>query len=372
MLSLILATILIGSAVAIPIENGVEGDPEIECGPTSLTINWNTQAAFEGHVFVKGRFAEAGCINDEGGRQVAGIELPFDTCGVSRTRSLNPKGVFVSITVIITFHPKFITKVDRAYLIQCFYMEADKTVSTEIEVSMLTTEFQTQVVPMPVCRYEILSDGPTGEPVQFALVGDMVYHKWTCDTETVDTFCMRVHSCFVDDGQGDRVNLLNEDGCAIDKYLLNNLEYPADLMGGVEAHVFKYADRPQLFFQCQITVDVKDPNGDCATQTQPTCPVLALRKKRQVYVETAPSAGTLDVRTSVEALDINDQQQALPRDLAHQARPTYLHEPIRIRSASQGVCMSTAGFSAFLIVGVALLATVVMVSTCLMRRNEKL
>ena len=33
----------------------------------------------------------------------------------------------------------------RAYRIQCFYMEADKTVSTQIEVSDLTTAFQTQV-----------------------------------------------------------------------------------------------------------------------------------------------------------------------------------------------------------------------------------
>lgn len=33
-------------------------------------------------------------------------------------------------------------------------MEADKTVSTQIEVSEITTAFQTQIVPMPVCRYE--------------------------------------------------------------------------------------------------------------------------------------------------------------------------------------------------------------------------
>lgn len=78
------------------------------------------------------------------------------------------------------------TQVDRAYTIQCFFMEAEKTVSTEIEVSMITTGLQTNIVPMPVCRYEIL-DAPDGQSVQFAIIGQAVFHKWTCDTDTVDS-----------------------------------------------------------------------------------------------------------------------------------------------------------------------------------------
>lgn len=143
---------------------------------------------------------------------------------------------------------------------QCFYMEADKTVSSQLEVSEITTQFQTQVVPMPVCKYEvgvatvyrivltvpycilylvqILEGGPQGQPVQFATIGQQVYHKWTCDSETVDTFCAVVHSCTVDDGNGDTVQILNEEGCALDKFLLNNLEYPTDLSAGQEVAVW--------------------------------------------------------------------------------------------------------------------------------------
>ncbi|VDM08847.1 unnamed protein product, partial [Wuchereria bancrofti] len=158
-----LCATLFAMSYAIPVDNGVEvssnthsfiGEPEIECGPTSITINFNTRNAFEGHVYVKGLYDQEGCRNDEGGRQVAGISLPFDSCNVARTRSLNPRGIFVTTTVVISFHPLFVTKVDRAYRVQCFYMEADKTVSTQIEVSEITTAFQTQIVPMPVCRYE--------------------------------------------------------------------------------------------------------------------------------------------------------------------------------------------------------------------------
>lgn len=53
---------------------------------------------------------------------------------------------------------------------------------------MLTTSFQTQTVPMPVCRYEVLDRGPQGSPIRYAKVGDQVYHKWTCDTQTSSRF----------------------------------------------------------------------------------------------------------------------------------------------------------------------------------------
>lgn len=45
--SLLLLTIIV-IANAIPIDNGIEGDPEIECGPTAITVNFNTRNAFEG------------------------------------------------------------------------------------------------------------------------------------------------------------------------------------------------------------------------------------------------------------------------------------------------------------------------------------
>uniref|UniRef100_A0A915PUD2 ZP domain-containing protein n=1 Tax=Setaria digitata TaxID=48799 RepID=A0A915PUD2_9BILA len=306
--------VIIVAINAIPIDNGVEGEPEIECGSTAITVNFNTRNTFEGHVYAKGSYDNQDCRSDEGGRQVAGISLQFDTCNVARTRSLNPRGIFVTAVVVITFHPQFITKVDRIYRLQCFYMEAEKTVSTRIEVSEMTTAFATQLVPMPICRYEILDGGPSGPPVRHANIGQPVYHKWTCDTETVDTFCVLIHSCYVDDGNGDSVNLINEEGCALDKYLLNNLEYPTDLMAGQEAHVYKYADRSQLFYQCEITITIKEPNSECS---RPQCPEpqgFGATKRENVRRPTrrrqrdtgswSEPTNTLDVRTEMNTLDI--------------------------------------------------------------------
>ncbi|TMS40218.1 hypothetical protein L596_006621 [Steinernema carpocapsae] len=311
--SLVLLLIGLRTTVAIPIDNGVEGDPEVECGPTSIAIVFNTRNTFDGHVYVKGRYDEAGCRSDENGKQIGQITLPFETCGVTRTRSLNPRGIFVSSTVVITFHPQFITKVDRAYRIQCFYMEADKTVSTQLEVSDLTTALKTVQVPMPMCRYEILKGGPDGEQVKFALIGEQVYHKWTCDSETEGNFCMKVHSCVVDDGKGDTVQLLNENGCANDKFLLNNLEYPTDLMAGQEAHVYKYADRSELFFQCQIQIWLKDKAGDECER--PECPALKRRRRR---ADPEIEYYNLDVVSErIQTADI-DTDAALPKASIHE------------------------------------------------------
>uniref|UniRef100_A0A0M3HTR7 ZP domain-containing protein n=1 Tax=Ascaris lumbricoides TaxID=6252 RepID=A0A0M3HTR7_ASCLU len=290
---------------AIPIDNGVEGDPEVECGPVTIAISFNTRNTFQGHVFVKGRFDEPGCRSDESGAEVAGIVLPFNSCGVSRIRSLNPKGIFISTTLIVAFHPQFLTKVDRAYKVQCFYMEADKTVSTAISVTDLTTAFASHNVPMPICRYEILESGPDGSQVTYAVIGMQVYHKWTCDSETMDTFCMRVHSCIAEDGKGQAVSILDEKGCAIDKYVLNDLDYPADLMAGQEAHVYKFADRSHLFFQCQISISIKEPGIDCS---RPSCESLQ-RTRRAV-----DSLETLDVLSqTIETLDI----AVHPNNLSH-------------------------------------------------------
>ena len=51
--------------------------------------------------------------------------------------------------------------------------------------------------------------------------------------------------------------------CPLDKHLLPNLSYgPNTMMAVAEAHVFKFADRPQLYFQCQVSLCV-DLEGGC-------------------------------------------------------------------------------------------------------------
>uniref|UniRef100_A0A0M3HEV6 ZP domain-containing protein n=1 Tax=Ascaris lumbricoides TaxID=6252 RepID=A0A0M3HEV6_ASCLU len=232
-----------------------------------------------------------------------------------------------------------------------------------------------------------------------------VYHKWTCDSETVDTFCAVVHSCFVDDGNGDKVEILNSDGCALDKYLLNNLEYPTDLMAGQEAHVYKYADRSQLFYQCQISITIKEPNSECA---RPQCSepqgfgavrsavpksaaALRVLKKRAADF----NANTLDVRTDISTVDnidevltsfiMNSYLKAIGSYLFHQNIISLgnfkssatknitdrLCTSITADFSESGICMSTVGFATVFALMFALFAAAVIVVTTLSRNPSK-
>ncbi|KAJ1347657.1 hypothetical protein KIN20_002780 [Parelaphostrongylus tenuis] len=250
---------------------------------------------------------------------------------------------------------------------------------------MITTQFREKMYQMPQCTYTLRKGSPDGEIVRYASLGESVYHRWECMEENEkDTFGMLVHSCYVDNGYGDRVDVLSEKGtfvpffialvcslfqfisllfvthiclsfnqlvmigqgqfikvgwllacehevalytclssskgrvlseralhdpvsvtnalssmlssasspislspmracyaedklhgCGLDAVLLSTPDYDESLRLATKAyHVFKYADRPVLQFQCQITLCLKY-DGGCDGITPPrNCPTL--------------------------------------------------------------------------------------------------
>ncbi|GMR36256.1 hypothetical protein PMAYCL1PPCAC_06451, partial [Pristionchus mayeri] len=254
----------------VTIDNGILGDPEVRCGSEDISLHFATAKPFMGKIFVKGHVTEGECVQQGDSRSTQSFTIRFDSCGVRRQREIN--GVVIIATVIVSFHSIFITKVDRAYRTSCFYMEATKVVNQQIDVGALTTASIQNQVPIPTCRYEILAGGPSGNAVSFARIGDSVYHKWSCDAEVLDVYCMRVHSCSVYDGQGGSpVTVVDVNGCSVDPAILRQLNYNADLSAGQDALVFKFADRVGLYFNCQIQLTLKEKTLGCSA-AQPECP----------------------------------------------------------------------------------------------------
>ncbi|KHJ96967.1 hypothetical protein OESDEN_03064 [Oesophagostomum dentatum] len=113
------------------------------------------------------------------------LDLPVTSvCGLRRRRVASPRGLVVDTTVVVMFHPVFMTQVDKAYHIQCNYLETNEEVTQSLDVSMQSPTELPQSSSMldsrraPTCRYEVLSKDQNGPPVMFATIGDVVYHRY--------------------------------------------------------------------------------------------------------------------------------------------------------------------------------------------------
>ncbi|GMT08515.1 hypothetical protein PENTCL1PPCAC_30689 [Pristionchus entomophagus] len=281
MRTLLLAIIALRHSTAIPIPNGQIGNAEVDCQENKIEIVFATEEDFLGRVFVLGHADNPQCRSEERGGRTTSISIPLDECGSVKTRSIDPPGLFISTKVMLSFHSQFVTKVDRGYDIQCFYMQADKTVTYPLMVSMNPVEPFSAVAEMPRCRYEVI-DPHKKEPIEVATVGQQLLHTWTCESSSPDLWCMRVHSCFVEDDNDVRVTVLSDDGCAIDRYLLDNLEYgPGNLRAQKEAHAFKFAEDVVVNFQCSIRLDIRTEE-ECEV---PTCPDISGKRRRRSHEE---------------------------------------------------------------------------------------
>uniref|UniRef100_A0A0R3RR29 ZP domain-containing protein n=1 Tax=Elaeophora elaphi TaxID=1147741 RepID=A0A0R3RR29_9BILA len=263
--------------------------------------------------------------------------------------------MFANVKVMISFHEEFITKVDRGYEISCFYMEADKTVTYPLTVSMKSLEPFTELAEMPRCHYEVV-DPISMEALSVVSVGSKLLHKWKCDSTATNLWCMTVHSCFVEDGSGTQFVILNEDGCAIDRYLLDNLEYgPNELEAQKEAHAFKFADKVVVNFQCSVRLDIRD--GDCP---KPQCRDLSNQRKavRRRALPDLPLV--LNLTDRMAEVDVRSQQlDVLDTQLDFGVSPNNPRVAAQIRRLQrpEGDCISTTSA----IAGASFCATVMLV-----------
>ncbi|KAF8382317.1 cutl-4 [Pristionchus pacificus] len=264
-----------GAASAAEIRNGIKGLPTVTCGEDAIIMQIDSEKPFTGNVYTKGFFEDEKCTVQGTRRSSTEIRVPLTSeCGTRRRRMVSPRGLLLDVTIIVMFHRLFLTKIDRSYHVECFYVQYDETVSQSYDVSILPSvdlkssnlneDLQARTsAAVPSCKYEVLHGGPTGSALKYGKIGDVVYHKWTCTQS--EGMCMTVHSCVVDDGRGRGQQLIDERGCTRDSFILDNLLYPSHLEAGQSSTVFRFADRTTVFFSCQIRLErVADTADNCA------------------------------------------------------------------------------------------------------------
>ncbi len=214
---------------------------------------------------------------------------------------------------------------------------------------------------------------------------DKIYHVWECDD---DAQGFLVHSCWVNDGRGQRFDLLDIDGCAVDPIIQADIKYEPSLTRAfVETHGYKFSDTSVLNYQCVLEL-CKKAQGECDGLTPPNCGrgKRSARSVNTIVVEKTLETDRLtgsetgfDVVTSMDVLDTLEEdvdQNGVPDELMNQlnGRPYYHPRSGLLPSfQTEKMCLSTPAFGIMLAITVILFLTAVITSSflCFRVRYEK-
>ncbi|VDN20718.1 unnamed protein product [Cylicostephanus goldi] len=248
--------------------------------------------SFRGNIYVKGHYGMDSCRQEYYGNDFPGATfvVRIGDCGMRRIRQLQPHGMNYVLTFVANFHPHFMTKVDRAYNVRCFYAYIDKTVNADMDVrdySNLPSEsLEQQSTLMPECEYSIREGSPDGQRVRTSSIGANLVHRWDCRTSSkklclfrfISLFAKEVAECKSDRSRGDLNSTLAQKNRSRCPYALpiqlRPINYDQSLSSAymvVEAFVFP--DRSNVQFQCQVQICDKRDN-ECLGITPPNCPLM--------------------------------------------------------------------------------------------------
>ncbi|WKX95546.1 hypothetical protein Q1695_012199 [Nippostrongylus brasiliensis] len=314
---ILISFVLCGASFAAKYPNEITDQPLVLCEPERILIKVRTTSSNPSHIYADDFPDDPDCSS----RNMNKIALRHGKCGMSTERTDNPSGIIQRVCISVQLHPLFVTESDRSYCAQCVYVHSqvlDDFESTLDISDAVPTELAPQfdVEKMPKCSYTIRKGSESGPEVRYAAVGESVYHVWQCAGENAGIL---VQNCFVEDGQGNRILVIDQNGCGVDQYVMPTPEYSADLTTAFqETHVFKFAHKTVTRFICQIRICMR--SEECQNLTPPTtCPSLQQRLQQAKTQREAPGDGVKKIMTFEEP-DASPEDEAVER-LPQETRP---------------------------------------------------
>lgn len=252
------------------------------------------------------------------------------------------QGLITSTVIVVSFHGTFVTKADRAYKCVC-YFRSQKSLRSSIEMSPIATTELLNTLPTPSCTYSIHTHSPDGAILMTGTVGEKIYHVWQCDSLATGFL---VHTCSVGDGRGERVDLIDVDGCAVDPAIQPDVSYDTNNRAVVEVSGYKFSDASVLNYECVL--EVCRSTLECAHITPPKCQrdnfengihQGPLRRSRSVVSEIGLKRGQIDVAATLtmeDALEASSvtSESTLPLLDGSQLNPS-------LPLLSQTICLPT-------------------------------
>ncbi|CAD5213508.1 unnamed protein product [Bursaphelenchus xylophilus] len=258
---------LIGWTVRGQVTNGVIEQPFVSCAPDAIYAKWKTEQTFTGRVnvrFAPNRYCYQVLVTNN---QVE-LLIPHLDCRISRIRSSKPEGILLEATVLLSFHPEFVTEADRLFVLRCLHTRNGSEMGTGVpqpltmSTPITTIDEQDNSVEKVAltCSYVVKNDR-SGEMIRTVRIGTPVRHEWECEGARPNQ-CLVVTSCFIKTTDSQH-ELVDQYGCSKDESLISPLEYQGKTRVLQRSRIFGVADKPFIYYQCEMNLVDIHPNETC-------------------------------------------------------------------------------------------------------------
>uniref|UniRef100_A0A915PS74 ZP domain-containing protein n=1 Tax=Setaria digitata TaxID=48799 RepID=A0A915PS74_9BILA len=237
------------------------------CSADAIYVKWRTNTTFVGHVNVRhapNRFCYQVLVTNN---QIE-LLVPHQDCQVSRTRSLRPVGVIITTSVLISFHPQYVTAGDRIYVLRCLHTRAQdhSLLPGSVAPAVASTDSSRELELIPQCEYQIKSP-KENKIIHEAVIGEIVRHHWSCILRSRQKLCLVITNCFLITSDS-KHQLIDNHGCSVDPAVLPDLVYINEMNVEQNVSVFGIAEKPFVHFQCQMSLlpskGIQCPKPSCA------------------------------------------------------------------------------------------------------------
>ncbi|VIO92100.1 von Willebrand factor type A domain containing protein [Brugia malayi] len=261
----------------------------VQCLNDGFNVTFKLLKSFGGTIVVRGKNMTKNCSKiiqaEQFGERIDTREvhffISFKQCDIEEIISVNPAGLNYSALINIIHDKWLVSDADKGFVLQCYQpQQLHELTNLRINQRPQGDIKIAKILPLnsipPLCNYTIRADTPNGPIIQYAKLGDTIYHKWECENnhQALDLYGLHIHDCYAksESKQQQQHIIIDSKGCIADANIVNDVIYSDDkLMAFAYVKVFKLTNSEHLSFHCKISLCIKRADG-CEGITPPRCP----------------------------------------------------------------------------------------------------
>lgn len=337
----------------------------IDCNSNEIWVAVKMRSgAFNGMIYPKGLSKNSSCMSEFiHQRSPVRYRLPLRSCNTMST-DLSDGGIEYFNTIVVQPHLKLVTNQGRGFHVRCRYTTKDKTISNNVNVSMMDATPLTATAPMPGCTMKIFYGDPSlHEVAENVKIGDPLTLVISIDQQ--DVYGLWISDCLVRDGLGwGEQRLIDEEGCPIDGEIMGQFQYnPSKTTAFVHFQAHKFPYTASVYYQCNVRLCIKSDHG--CDEVPPSCGKNAVGRRRRDTDgdKDGGTPATIEVYSGLYVNEATDIKGDVNDDIAREKTP---EDP-------NSICISQRNFAIGIAVAglVLMLAVIAAILILLARRRHR-